>query len=159
MDAGSAGLTREMSKPPATLRGAADLIGAGLLPDAKKAAIERVAAIYAIGVTGAVAELIDPADPRDPIARQFVPDVAELDERPDEMADPTGDLAFSPVEGIVHRYPDRALLKLLHICPVYCRFCFRRAVVGPNSPVHLAPETWLAAAMGYIARTIPGSGK
>lgn len=150
MDAGSAGLTREMRKPPGTLRTAADLIGAGLLPDAKKAAIERVAAVYAIGVTGAVAELIDPADPRDPIARQFVPDVAELDERPDEMADPTGDLAFSPVEGIVHRYPDRALLKLLHICPVYCRFCFRRAVVGPNSPVHLAPET-LAAAMGYIA--------
>ena len=64
MDAGSAGLTREMSKPPATLRSAADLIGAGLLPDAKKAAIERVAAIYAMGVTGAVAELIDPADPR-----------------------------------------------------------------------------------------------
>jgi lysine 2,3-aminomutase len=42
------------------------------------------------------------------------------------------------------------LLKLLHICPVYCRFCFRRAVVGPNSPAHLSPEA-LAAATGYIA--------
>lgn len=150
MDASSAGLTGEMTKAPAILRCAADLVEAGLLPEAKKAAIERVAAAYAVGVTGAVAELIDRADPRDPIARQFVPDAAELDERPDEMADPTGDLAFSPVEGIVHRYPDRVLLKLLHICPVYCRFCFRRAVVGPNSPAYLAPEA-LAAAMGYIA--------
>jgi lysine 2,3-aminomutase len=150
MDAGSAGLTAEMKKPPATLRSAADLVKAGLLPEAKKAAVERVAATYAIGVTGAVAGLIDRADPRDPIARQFVPDVAELDERPDEMPDPTGDLAFSPVEGIVHRYPDRALLKLLHVCPVYCRFCFRRAVVGPNGPAYLAPEA-LAAAIGYIA--------
>ncbi|MGH6799828.1 MAG: lysine-2,3-aminomutase-like protein [Methylocella sp.] len=139
-----------MRKPPGTLRTAADLIGAGLVPEAKRDQIERIAAAYVIGITGAVAELINSADPRDPIARQFVPDVAELDERPDEMADPTGDLAFSPVEGIVHRYPDRVLLKLLHVCPVYCRFCFRRAVVGPNSPAYFAPEA-LAAAMGYIA--------
>ncbi len=139
-----------MTKPPGTLRSAADLIGAGFLPEAKTDAIERVAANYAIAVTGTVAGLIDPADATDPIARQFVPDSAELSERPDEMTDPTGDLAFSPVEGIVHRYPDRALLKLLHVCPVYCRFCFRRAVVGPNSPAYLAPEA-LAAALGYIA--------
>jgi lysine 2,3-aminomutase len=150
MDAGSAGLAGQMINSPAILRSAADLVKAGLLPEAKKAAVERIAAAYAIGVTGAVAELIDRADPRDPISRQFVPDVAELDERPDEMADPTGDLAFSPVEGIVHRYPDRVLLKLLHVCPVYCRFCFRRAVVGPNGPAFLAPEA-LAAAIGYIA--------
>lgn len=150
MDAGSAGLAGEMRKPPGTLRTAADLIGAGLAPEAKRDAIERVAVLYAIGVTGTVASLIDRADPRDPIGRQFVPDVAELDVRPDEMADPTGDVAFSPVEGIVHRYPDRALLKLLHVCPVYCRFCFRRAVVGPNGPAFLAPEA-LANAIGYIA--------
>lgn len=150
MDSGAAGLGGEMRKPPGTLRTAADLIVAGLVPEAKREAIERVAAAYAIGVTGAVAKLMDRADPRDPIARQFVPDVAELGERPDEMADPTGDLAFSPVEGIVHRYPDRVLLKLLHVCPVYCRFCFRRAVVGPNSVAHLSPRA-LAAAMGYIA--------
>ncbi|MDQ6701867.1 MAG: lysine-2,3-aminomutase-like protein [Pseudomonadota bacterium] len=139
-----------MSKPPGTLRSAADLIGAGLVPEAKRDAIERVAAIYAIGVTGTVAGLIVPTDPTDPIARQFVPDLAELSQRREELADPTGDHAFSPVEGIVHRYPDRALLKLLHVCPVYCRFCFRRAVVGPNSPAYLAPEA-LAVAFGYIA--------
>jgi lysine 2,3-aminomutase len=150
MDAGSPGHAGPMKKPPGTLRTAADLIEAGLVPEAKRDAIERIGSIYAIGVTGMVAGLIDPTDPADPIARQFVPDLAELSRRPDEMTDPTGDLAFSPVAGIVHRYPDRALLKLLHVCPVYCRFCFRRAVVGPNSPAYLAPEA-LDAAMGYIA--------
>ena len=139
-----------MRKPPATLRSASDLVEAGLLPETKRHAAERIAAAYAIGLTGAVAALIDPTDPLDPIARQFVPDVAELAELPGEMADPTGDLLFSPVEGIVHRYPDRALLKLLYICPVYCRFCFRRAVVGPNSPAHLSPEA-LDVAFGYMA--------
>jgi lysine 2,3-aminomutase len=139
-----------MKKPPAILRSAADLVAAGLLPDAERDAIERLAATYAIGITSTVAALIDRADPHDPIARQFVPDLAERAEQPDEMADPTGDLLFSPVDGIVHRYPDRVLLKLLHICPVYCRFCFRRTVVGPNSPTHLSSDS-LAVAIGYIA--------
>jgi len=140
-----------MRKPPATLRSAAELVEAGLLPEAKKDAVDRIGATYAIGVTSTITALIDRDDPRDPIARQFVPDLAELAGQPDEMTDPTGDLLFSPVEGIVHRYPDRALLKLLHVCPVYCRFCFRRAVVGPNSPTHLSPQA-LTRAIGYIAR-------
>ena len=70
-----------------------------------------VAARYAVAITPAMAELIDPGDPDDPIARQFVPDARELEQRPEERADPIGDDAHSPVEGIVHRYPDRVLLK------------------------------------------------
>jgi lysine 2,3-aminomutase len=149
MDACSAGQPRRMTAYPATLRSAASLIAAGLVPETSRAAIKQVAERYAVGVTGTVAALIDPADPSDPIARQFVPDPAELSWQPEEMTDPTGDLAYSPVEGIVHRYPDRVLLKLLHICPVYCRFCFRRTVVGPKSPAYLAPKA-LAAAIAYI---------
>ena len=41
-------------------------------------------------------------------------------------------MRISPVEGIVHRYPDRVLLKLVNACAVYCRFCFRREMVGPG---------------------------
>ena len=57
------------------------------------------------------------------------------------------------MEGIVHRYPDRVLLKLTHICAVYCRFCFRREMVGPGKPNALAPKA-LAVAFDYI-RTHP----
>ena len=115
-----------------TLRSIAQLRDAGLVPAAQTAALEQVAARYAVAITPAVADLIDRDDLNDPIARQFIPDPAELQSQPHELPDPIGDDAFSPVEGIVHRYPDRVLLKLVHTCPVYCRFCFRREMVGPG---------------------------
>ena len=122
--------------PPArTLKTAAALHAAGLLPAAEVPAVAAVAARYSIAVTPAVARLIDPADPADPIARQYIPDAAELLTAPHELADPTADAPFTPVKGVVHRYPDRALLKPLLACPVYCRFCFRREAVGPDGGV------------------------
>ena len=132
------------------LQSIADLVAAGLLPATVCGSLEPVAARYAIGVTADVAGLVDRADPRDPIARQFVPDAAELHAGPGETADPIGDAAFSPVDGLVHRYPDRVLLKLLHVCPVYCRFCFRREAVGPGGATHLDAAA-LDAAFAYIA--------
>src|SRR3984893_19055991 len=59
----------------------------------------------------------------DPLVRQFLPNSRELHALPHERADPIGDIPFRPVKGIVHRYPDRVLLKVAHACPVYCRFC------------------------------------
>lgn len=137
-----------------SLRSAADLVAAGLLTPQALPAIERVAARYSISITPAMAELIDANDPDDPIRRQFVPDAAELATAPEERADPIGDAVHSPLAGIVHRYPDRVLLKLLHVCPVYCRFCFRREFVGPGGPAALSPEA-VAAALDYI-RARPG---
>jgi lysine 2,3-aminomutase len=116
----------------ATLRNIAELRDAGLVNDSRVGPLEEVAERYAVAITPAIAALVDRDDPNDPIARQFVPDPAELVTQPQELADPIGDDAHSPVEGIVHRYPDRVLLKLVHICPVYCRFCFRREMVGPS---------------------------
>ncbi|MBI5113978.1 MAG: lysine-2,3-aminomutase-like protein [Rhodovulum sp.] len=138
-----------MTTRPKTLRSAAELAAAGLVPDARVAALDAVAARYAVAVPPALAALIDPTDPNDPIARQFVPDPAELDTAPEERPDPIGDDAMSPVEGIVHRYPDRVLLKLVHVCPVYCRFCFRRAMVGPEGRPTLSAKK-IAAALDYI---------
>jgi lysine 2,3-aminomutase len=131
------------------IRSAGDLVAAGLAPAERLAELERVAARYAVSLTPEMAELIDPADPQDPIARQFVPDAAELDMQPGEAADPIGDDSHSPVEGIVHRYPDRVLLKLVHVCPVYCRFCFRREMVGPGRRRALSAAA-LAAALDYV---------
>src|SRR4051812_33496511 len=138
-----------MNAAPKTLRHLSELEGAGLTPAENRAALVNVAAQYAVAITPAIAGLIDFADPDDPIARQFVPDPAELEVRPEEHADPIGDHAHSPVEGIVHRYPDRVLLKLTHVCAVYCRFCFRREMIGPAA----APltEQQLDAALAYVA--------
>ncbi|CAN7263779.1 lysine-2,3-aminomutase-like protein [Pararhizobium sp. LjRoot238] len=127
-----------------------DLEEAGLAAAARHAELSDVAARYAIAITPAMAALIDPADPNDPIARQFVPDAAELVRLPEEREDPIGDGAHSPVEGIVHRYPDRVLLKAVHVCPVYCRFCFRREMVGPQGLGTLASQA-MDKAFAYIA--------
>jgi lysine 2,3-aminomutase len=138
-----------MTVPSKTLRTPAELLGAGLIPPHQLGALQRVAARYALAITPAVAELIDPDDPHDPMARQFVPDASELETQPHETADPTGDGMHNPVEGIVHRYPDRVLLKLVHVCPVYCRFCFRRETVGPQGGGTLSPQA-LGGALEYI---------
>jgi lysine 2,3-aminomutase len=132
-----------------TLRTPAALAGAGLVAPARLAGLEQVAARYAVSLTPDVVELIDPSDPHDPIARQFVPDRRELETRAEEAADPIGDDAHTPVEGIVHRYPDRVLLKLVHVCPVYCRFCFRREMVGPGKRPTLSSAA-LDAALDYV---------
>lgn len=134
-----------------TLRSAAALREAGLVPPAAEADAARVAERYSISVTPHVAGLIDPADPADPIARQYIPDAAELTTAPHEIEDPTADAPFTPVKGVVHRYPDRALLKPLLACPVYCRFCFRREVVGPDGG--LLSEAELDAALAWFERT------
>ncbi|MBZ6076870.1 lysine-2,3-aminomutase-like protein [Microvirga puerhi] len=138
-----------MSRPE-TLRTASDLVAAGLVTESRAVDVERVSERYAVAITPAMADLIDRNDPADPIARQFVPDAAELVTLPEERADPIGDLAHSPVEGIVHRYPDRVLLKAVHVCPVYCRFCFRREMVGPQGLGTLSPEA-MDRAFAYIA--------
>jgi lysine 2,3-aminomutase len=115
----------------------------------KSDALAEVAARYAVAITPAMEALIDPADAHDPIAAQFRPDARELDIALDELSDPIGDDPHTPVKGVVHRYPDRCLLKLVHVCPVYCRFCFRREMVGPQGDGTLT-STELDAAFAYI---------
>jgi lysine 2,3-aminomutase len=132
---------------PRTLRHPADLADAGLIPPERVAALIEVAARYAVAITPAMTQLIDTTDAGDPIARQFVPDVAELTTTPDERADPIGDHVHEVTPGLIHRYPDRVLLKLVSACAVYCRFCFRRETVGQGEAMSKAD---LAAALDYI---------
>jgi lysine 2,3-aminomutase len=136
----------------APYRSAAELANAGFIAGAldSDADMARIEAQFAIALSRPLAALIDRADPHDPIAKQFLPDAAELVTTPEERTDPIGDYVRSPVEGLVHRYPDRVLLKIINVCPVYCRFCFRREMVGPGRSAHLGAEA-LDAALAYIA--------
>jgi lysine 2,3-aminomutase len=136
-------------KPAATLREPTELVAQGLVSVEGLADLEKVAARYAVAVTPDMAALIDPDDPFDPIARQFIPSAEELAAQANESADPIGDYAHSPVSGIVHRYPDRVLFKLVHVCAVYCRFCFRREMVGPGKASALSQGAY-DNALAYI---------
>ncbi|MBX9456051.1 MAG: lysine-2,3-aminomutase-like protein [Rhizobium sp.] len=135
---------------PLSLTSLGGLVDAGLIDADQSAALQPVADRYAISLTDSVAALIDREDPADPIARQYLPMVAELDRRPEERDDPIGDGPHSPVPGIVHRYPDRVLLKAVHVCPVYCRFCFRREMVGPSGDGTMGTAA-LKRAIDYVA--------
>src|SRR5882757_2664685 len=99
-------MSRILRSPAATLRQPAELVAHGFVPAAALPDLEKVAARYAVAVTPHVAALIDPADPNDPIARQYIPSVEELTAHASESADPIGDHTHSPVEGIVHRRSD-----------------------------------------------------
>jgi lysine 2,3-aminomutase len=134
--------------PERTLKSPADFIEAGLADSDRLAELEAVAARYAMAMTPAMAALVDSGDADDPVARQFVPDARELVVDPAELVDPIGDDLKSPLKGLVHRYPDRVLLKLASACAVYCRFCFRRESVGQGA-ANLS-EGEFAAALDYI---------
>lgn len=141
-----------MSAREKTLRTAADLVASGFAVPSSAETLAAVAERYAVAITPAMSALIVSNDPGDPIARQFVPSAAELHTHPAELEDPIGDHAKSPVPGLVHRYPDRVLLKIVGVCPVYCRFCFRREMVGPDAG-HNLTDAELNAALAYIRAT------
>jgi lysine 2,3-aminomutase len=142
-------MSRLNRKPATTLRGPAELVAHGLAPAAALGDLTKVAARYAVAVTPEIAALIDPDDANDPIARQFVPSAEELTDGAGENSDPIGDHTHSPVAGLVHRYPDRVLFKLVHVCAVYCRFCFRREMVGPGKATALSHSAYREA-LDYI---------
>ena len=134
---------------PVVLRTGRHLVDAGLIDGDAGQTADRIGERYSIAIPSGLAALIDPNDPEDPIARQFVPDAAELETSDGELEDPIGDDAHSPVPGLVHRYPDRVLLMPTLSCPVYCRYCFRRDRVGRDADAPTADD--VDRAISYIA--------
>jgi len=93
--------------------------------------------------------LIDPQDPGDPIRRQFFPRAQELEAHPEELADPLGEEGVRKAPGLLHRYPDRALLLVTERCAAYCRHCFRRRFTGRGRRPAPGPGA-LERAAGYL---------
>ena len=105
--------------------------------------LRRVAAKFKIGVPNWA------LNASAAVRRQYLPSAEELRTTPAERADPIGDDPHQKCEGLIHRYPDRALLMPTHSCAVYCRFCFRRSKVGKTAALS---ERRLAAAFAYLER-------
>lgn len=137
-----------MTPPTKALTTPAQFIDAGLAPPSEAAALAEVASAFKLRMSPEMARAVAAAG--DGVARQFVPEAAELTIRPEELADPIGDEAHAPVPGLTHRYPDRVILHATKTCEVYCRFCFRREVVGEEGAL---PEADMASALDYVAAT------
>ena len=87
----------------------------------------------------------------DPIWRQAVPDVLELEDTVC-MEDPLNEENLSPTPNLVHKYPDRALFLVNNQCAVYCRFCTRKRKVGTKG-MHVSLET-IDAGLDYLRKTL-----
>ncbi|MFN3700598.1 MAG: lysine-2,3-aminomutase-like protein [Alphaproteobacteria bacterium] len=124
--------TESMSKRR-RLSTAQDLADSGLIAAAELPQLRPVQSALAIGVSDHLARLMLDSPRHSALRRQYIPDPRELRVTEAELADPIGDAAHSPVKGLVHRYPDRVLLKIANVCAVYCRYCFRREMIGPQA--------------------------
>ncbi|MBA2747452.1 MAG: lysine-2,3-aminomutase-like protein [Tatlockia sp.] len=131
-----------------TLRNSQELVDENLIPADQQRVIEKVNSVFSIAIPPTLVRLINSTN-NDAIKRQFIPSPKETEVLPEEMSDPIGDVSHTPVKGITHRYFDRLLLKPVHLCPVYCRFCFRREFVGKGHESLRANE--LDDALNYIA--------
>ena len=109
------------------------------LSPAARAEVARVAARYPLLSTPYYLSLAATLTPADPIVRQILPDPRELQDAPSACPDPLGEEQDSPVPGVVHRYPDRALLLPTYRCAVLCRHCLRKRCWGRRavSPAQL----------------------
>ncbi len=103
---------------------------------------------HAVRLTEAVKKTIKGPVSSDPVAKQYIPQDEELHILPVERRDPIGDDTHTPVKGIVHRYPDRVLFKVANVCAVYCRYCFRKEMIGPGTKTLSQNE--IETALGYI---------
>lgn len=122
------------------------------IPSHKKAPYSALLKRYAYRITKAVQSTIKGDVTNDPVAKQYIPQAKELQILPEERLDPIGDEAHTPVKGITHRYPDRVLLKPANACAVYCRYCFRREMVGMRGEKlpDILSETEIETALDYI---------
>jgi lysine 2,3-aminomutase len=114
-------------------------------------AIEASKGRMATAITPYFAKLMDRNDSNCPIRRQAIPTMAEFHFSPADLMDPCAEDENSPVHGLVHRYPDRALLLVTDKCAVYCRYCTRRRMVGSSEKC--ITEEDLDEAIAYIQAT------
>ena len=132
--------------PTGGARGVGDLLAKGWVDPTQASLLAEVEAQLKVAITPTMLEAM--ASPDDPIGRQFLPSAKELNVGQGEDPDPIGDVRHSPIAGVVHRYPDRALLMPVHVCSVYCRFCFRREAVGGQEAALSSAK--LEAALAYL---------
>jgi len=87
-----------------------------------------------MSITPHTLKLIDFSNPHDPLLSMAVPQEQELSVAPEELLDPIGDDAKSPVPFLTHRYSNRVLIHTTFFCAQFCRFCFRRSKTGSANP-------------------------
>jgi lysine 2,3-aminomutase len=100
------------------------------LSDKEIMAINNLKGRLPMRITPYFASLIYDTGYSHPLRRNVIPVVEELIQHRNEQSDPLHEKSYSPVKGIVHRYPDRILFTVTQVCSSYCRYCTRSHSVG-----------------------------
>lgn len=104
-----------------------------------------------MSITPYYLSIMDPDNPHDPVRLQAIPNIVETNKSAADLDDPLHEDGDSPVPGLTHRYPDRALLLITDQCSMYCRHCTRRRFAGQNDGA--MPTDQVDKAIDYIAQT------
>ena len=112
----------------------------------------RILQEYRMAITPYYLSLIDPEDPYDPIRKQAIPTIHELEIYTGNLEDPLNEDVDSPVEGLTHRYPDRVLFLITENCSMYCRHCTRRRFAGHHD--RAPPQSQIDAGIDYIKNIV-----
>lgn len=106
------------------------------LGEEKRKNIQQTIEKFPLSITPYYLSLIDTENfENDPVFRQAVPSIRELDMSDEDMSDPLHEDEDSPVPGITHRYPDRILFLVSNVCAMYCRHCTRKRKVGDQDNI------------------------
>jgi lysine 2,3-aminomutase len=88
----------------------------------------RLLEAFPYAVTPYYFSLIDWFNPEDPIRKQCLPDIKELEYQVVGDTDPLEEEEDMQAPGLVHRYPDRVLAVVTNVCSMNCRHCTRKRV-------------------------------
>jgi lysine 2,3-aminomutase len=116
---------------------------------AEREAIEKTSDVFRWNITPYYARLMDATDPTDPVRRQVVPTLDELDDALVDELDPLDETGHSPVKNLIHNYEDRVAFCVTAECAIYCRYCLRKRMVGDANFFMRTDEH--QAAIDYIA--------
>lgn len=119
------------------------------LSDDERQALSNPSGALPVAITPYYASLIDPYDPKQPLRRTMLPAMKEYVHSPGEEEDPLGEDHQSPAEGLIHRYPDRALFLVTNYCSAYCRYCTRSRIMNRDCASHYNMNQWQKA-LEYI---------
>ncbi len=122
------------------------------LTDDERQTVIKLGDRLPIGITPYYASLIDPRQAMKGLRHTMIPVADEFSEAPGENADPLNEDGDMPVEGLVHRYPDRCLFLVTSFCATYCRYCTRSRLVGKTGEYHFNTKQF-ERALSYIEAT------
>lgn len=122
------------------------------LTDDERSALTRHRGPLPVAVTPYYLSLLSPTDASQPLRRTMIPVPDEFIVGSHESDDPLAEESDTPVTGIVHRYPDRALFLATDLCAVHCRYCTRSRLATQGDRHHYPLSQWQQG-IAYVAAT------